>query len=145
MLRRTVVTLAAAAALAGAAAAPASALLPGGGAVPPAKADSLSFTVRDSTDRAMNGSFTLDCHPSGGSHPDAAAACDAIDEAARKGTDLFAPVAEDAECTMVYGGPVTARVQGTWHGKPVDARFDRSNGCEINRWNALVPALPEAA
>ncbi|AXK36805.1 hypothetical protein DVA86_33935 [Streptomyces armeniacus] len=145
MLRRTVTILAVAAALTGAAAAPATAVLPGGGVVPPAKADRLSVSVTDSADRAMDGSFTLACHPSGGDHPEAREACAAIDKAARKGTDVFAPVPKDAQCTMVYGGPVTARVTGTWRGKPVDARFSRANGCEINRWNALVPALPKAS
>jgi hypothetical protein len=46
-------------------------------------------------------------------------------------------------CTMLYGGPATAHVTGTWAGRPVDARFDRADGCEIARWDALVPLLPE--
>lgn len=145
MQRRTVTVLAVAAALTGAGVTPAAAVLPGsGGAVPPAKADRLSVTVTDSTNRAMDGSFTLGCHPSGGNHPDAAAACAALDKAVREGADPFGPVSRDATCTMVYGGPVTARVTGSWRGRPVDADFSRANGCEISRWNALVPALPKA-
>jgi hypothetical protein len=44
------------------------------------------------------------------------------------------PVAPNVACTEIYGGPATARVRGTLAGKAVDARFDRTNGCEIARW-----------
>ena len=44
------------------------------------------------------------------------------------------PVPPDVACTEIYGGPATARVRGTLQGKPVDARFSRTNGCEIARW-----------
>ncbi|MDG4865325.1 hypothetical protein P8605_44995, partial [Streptomyces sp. T-3] len=63
---------------------------------------------------------------------------------AEEGDDPFAPVGADTYCTMQYGGPGTAHVTGSWRGRPVDATFDRSDGCEIGRWNSLVPVLPEA-
>lgn len=50
----------------------------------------------------------------------------------------------NAMCTQQAGGPAAARVQGTWQGESVDARFSRANGCEIARWNNLVPVLPSA-
>lgn len=40
-------------------------------------------------------------------------------------------------CTQQYGGPQRARITGTWRGKKVDARFDRTDGCQIARWNRL--------
>jgi hypothetical protein len=43
---------------------------------------------------------------------------------------------------MVYGGPQTARITGTWEGGPVDATLSRTNGCEIARWKALRGLLP---
>jgi hypothetical protein len=46
----------------------------------------------------------------------------------------LAPVPPDVACSQIYGGPQTARVQGTLEGKPLDARFSRANGCEIERW-----------
>ena len=61
----------------------------------------------------------------------------------RWGRDAFAPVPRDAVCTLRYGGPATARVTGTWAGRPVDATYGRTNGCEIARWDRLVPLLPE--
>lgn len=90
-----------------------------------------------------DGTFELECHPSGGTHPKAQEACEKLDEG-RWGSDTFAPTPEDSICTMQYGGPATARITGTWNGRPVDATYNRSNGCEISRWDKLVPVLPGA-
>lgn len=79
----------------------------------------------------------------GGSHPDAREACGRLDRRTTWGTDPFAPVGSGTVCTMQYGGPATAHVTGTWAGRRVDARFDRGNGCEIARWDELVPLLPD--
>lgn len=59
------------------------------------------------------------------------------------GEGSFRPVPPDSVCTMMYGGPATAHVTGTWAGRPVDATFDRSNGCQMARWDRLVPLLPD--
>jgi hypothetical protein len=45
------------------------------------------------------------------------------------------PVPPDVACTQVYGGPATARVRGELRGKSVDARFNRADGCQIERWD----------
>ena len=104
--------------------------------------DHLTVTVHGTGGRA-DGRFELVCHPGGGSHPDVDGACGSLDRGARWGKDPFAPVAPDSVCTMVYGGPATAHVTGTWAGRPVDATFDRSNGCQMARWDRLVPLLPD--
>jgi hypothetical protein len=57
----------------------------------------------------------------------------------------LAPVPRLTACTEIYGGPATARVRGTLRGRPVDARFDRTNGCEIERWDRNRVLLGEAA
>ncbi|MFF0200969.1 SSI family serine proteinase inhibitor [Streptomyces sp. NPDC005017] len=105
--------------------------------------DHLTVTVQEGPERAAR-TYELDCHPGRGSHPDPAAACAALDRNTHWGEDPFAPVPGDSFCTMLYGGPATAHVTGTWAGRPVDARFDRSNGCEIERWDRFVPLLPAA-
>ncbi|MFE9440679.1 SSI family serine proteinase inhibitor [Streptomyces sp. NPDC006602] len=104
--------------------------------------DHLTVTVRNAGGDA-DGTYEVDCHPGGGSHPDAGGACGVVERNTRWGKDAFAPVPGDSVCAMQYGGPATAHVTGTWAGRPVDARFDRSNGCEIGRWDRLVPLLPE--
>jgi hypothetical protein len=86
----------------------------------------------------------LFCHPVGGNHPAPQDACDTLDRNTRWGTDPFAPVPSDSICTALYGGPATAHVTGVWAGRPVDATFDRRNGCQIERWNKFVPLLPSA-
>ncbi|GHH06010.1 SSI family serine proteinase inhibitor [Streptomyces lanatus] len=104
--------------------------------------DRLTVTVRKAGGDA-DGTYELTCHPAGGDHPDPAGACAVVDRGTRWGKDAFAPVPQDTLCTMQYGGAATARVTGAWAGRPVDARYDRSNGCEIERWDRLVPLLPD--
>ncbi|MFG3254131.1 SSI family serine proteinase inhibitor [Streptomyces sp. NPDC048172] len=108
-------------------------------------ADELTVTVTDSGGNTTDGTYTVRCRPTGGDHPEPERACAALDEAGRGGRDPFAPVPRSEPCTMIYGGPATAHVTGVWKGRSVDARFKRSNGCEIERWDALVPALPKVS
>ena len=98
--------------------------------------NSLQISVSDG--KGTTTTWSLTCDPAGGTHPDPAGACDALE----KHADALAPVAPDAVCTMQYGGDDTATVQGTWQGEKVDAAFSLKNGCEISRWSALVPLLP---
>jgi hypothetical protein len=113
---------------------------------PPASAavptDHLTVTVRHAGD-GRDGTYELSCHPGAGSHPDVGGACRTLDRNTRWGHDTFAPVAPGTVCTTLYGGPATAHVTGTWAGRPVDATYDRSNGCEIGRWDRMVPLLPD--
>ncbi|MFF1833652.1 SSI family serine proteinase inhibitor [Streptomyces sp. NPDC058231] len=105
----------------------------------------LTVTVSGSGDRAADGVYELKCSPAGGNHPVAKQACDRLTELAKPadGTaDPFRPVPSDAMCTQQFGGSATARITGTWQGQRVDASFDRTNGCEIARWNNLRPVLP---
>ena len=83
--------------------------------------------------------WRLTCHPPGGDHPVPAAACRAL---TANGSVALAPVAPTTACTEQYGGPQRARISGRWRGEPVTASLSRINGCEISRWNQLVPLLP---
>ncbi|KAA0933698.1 SSI family serine proteinase inhibitor [Streptomyces apricus] len=107
----------------------------------PEGADHLTVTV-SGVGGGKDGTFELDCHPAGGSHPDARAACEQLDRNTSWGKSPFTSARHGELCTMQYGGPATAHVTGTWAGRPVDATYKRSNGCEIARWDALVPVLP---
>nr|WP_243274945.1 SSI family serine proteinase inhibitor [Streptomyces albus] len=104
-------------------------------------ADQLTFLVRNSG-TSHDGSYTLRCRPAGGDHPAPQAACAALERATSGGRNPFRALPSGTTCTMIYGGPATAHVTGTWHGQSVNARFKRANGCEVDRWNRLVPALP---
>ncbi|MGK5632272.1 SSI family serine proteinase inhibitor [Streptomyces sp. URMC 123] len=111
--------------------------------VPPAGTDQLTVVVDRTGDPHRDGTYHLDCHPTTGTHRDPQGACDRLDEVATWGRDPFAPVPPDAMCTRIYGGPAVAHVVGTWAGRPVDARFSRTDGCEIRRWDHLRPLLPD--
>ncbi|MFJ7157526.1 SSI family serine proteinase inhibitor [Streptomyces sp. NPDC101118] len=105
--------------------------------------DELTVAVSGSGS-SLDGTYTLECAPPGGSHPKAAEACARLDRLSGEKEDPFAPVSKRQFCTMVDGGPARARITGTWRGKRIDASYDRKNGCEINRWKELEPVLPTA-
>ncbi|MEU0249146.1 SSI family serine proteinase inhibitor [Streptomyces sp. NPDC006235] len=104
--------------------------------------DHLTVAVRNAGGE-VDGTYELYCGPDGGSHPDPRGACAALERDTRWGKDVFAPAPEGDFCTMQYGGPATAHVTGTWAGRPVDATYDRRDGCGIARWDRLVPLLPD--
>jgi hypothetical protein len=78
--------------------------------------------------------FDLSCDPPGGDHPNAEAACAAL--AAH--SEAIEAVPPDTACTQIFGGPEQAEVTGLFRGRDVEATFDRSNGCEIDRWDRLA-------
>ncbi len=109
----------------------------------PGDGDRLTITYQEGRTADVQ-RFVLECHPAGGDHPKAEEACAAVDRETRnRAASPFAPVEQDAMCTYIYGGPQTARITGTWQGRTIDASFERTNGCEIARWDRLTPALPE--
>jgi len=110
---------------------------------PPAEPVTADLTiVVDATGEGATQTFTLTCSPDGGDHPDPAAACAAL---ARAGVEAFAPTPRGVACTEQWGGPQVATVQGTVDGEQISARFDRTNGCQISRWDRLAPVFgPDA-
>lgn len=44
-------------------------------------------------------------------------------------------------CTEIYGGPDTATIEGGLDGRTVRVHLDRSNGCEIDRFDAWTPVF----
>jgi hypothetical protein len=83
--------------------------------------------------------WRLTCDPAGGTHPDAKAACHALEA---NGAAALPPVPKDKACTQIYGGPETATVTGTWKGQQVMSRFARNDGCQISRWKLMAGLLP---
>jgi hypothetical protein len=106
------------------------------GAPPPAEpATRLTVTVwPQGREQGGEQEWTLECDPAGGTHPSPEAACAAL----AKSPGALEPVPADAMCTMIFGGPEEARIEGTLDGRAVDASFSRSNGCELARWDDLL-------
>jgi Subtilisin inhibitor-like len=86
--------------------------------------------------RGASRTWTLTCDPPGGSLPKPEAACSRLTRKALR------PLPRDLICTQIYGGPQKARVTGRVDGQPVDARFSRTNGCEIHRWDGVGFLFP---
>ena len=94
----------------------------------------IAMTLRvDVGDGAVK-TFSLRCSPTSGNHPNRWAACKVL---LAGGVKVLAPVPAEAMCTQIYGGPQKALVVGTWAGKKVSAKFARTNGCEISKWEAV--------
>ena len=53
-------------------------------------------------------------------------------------SDPFAPVPRGIACTQIYGGPQVALVRGTYMGRRAWARFRRSDGCQVHRWDRIA-------
>ncbi len=96
----------------------------------------LTITVWPQGENGPSREWTLSCDPAAGTLPDAAEACSKLTAA------MLEPLPPDTICTQIYGGPQTARVQGTFEGNEVDAHFGRSNGCEIHRWDVASFLFP---
>jgi hypothetical protein len=75
---------------------------------------------------------------------DAATDSDTCQAVADLKEETFKPTGGMTACTQQYGGPETATVTGTFQGKPVDAKFSRTDGCEISRWNEASKLLEAA-
>jgi len=64
--------------------------------------------------------------------------CAALDVVA---PGVFQKIGENRVCTMIYGGPATATMRGTYDDGLVNATFNQANGCEIGRWNQVLPVF----
>ncbi|GAA1989005.1 SSI family serine proteinase inhibitor [Kitasatospora viridis] len=95
----------------------------------PAAPDSqLRLTVVSANGSPL-GSAELRCHPSGGDHPQAAAACAALD---RSGGDLDRLAGTTGTlCYQLYA-PVTASASGHWLDREVRWHQQFGNICELH-------------
>ena len=123
-----------------------SAARPPGAAGPPAgrtgprqeAETSLEITMWPEGRDGVSTRTALACDPPAGSQPDPVSACRRLLAL----EDPFAPVPPNGACTMIWGGPEVAVVRGRFRGADVEAWFDRTNGCEIARWDRLAFLFP---
>ena len=110
-----------------------------GSAVGQTTATSLRITYwEDGAKPQQDRVWTLRCSPARGTLAQPARACARL---MALGFRAFAPLPRNIVCTELYGGPQVARIVGTIAGKKLWATVSRTNGCEIGRWNGLVPWL----
>jgi hypothetical protein len=107
----------------------------GGGTGPSSE---LEVTIwPEGKDAGQPTTYTLTCIPDGGTHPDPVAACQAAYLPM-----VFDPPPTDQMCTEQYGGPAVAQVRGRVQDIAIDARFSRTDGCQISRWERASALLP---
>lgn len=111
-------------------------VLPASSAPAPSARSSLTISVA-ATHGATPRRWTLTCSPAGGTHPHPQTACATLGSV----KDPFAPVPPHIMCTMIFSGPQTASITGTWDGKRVSASYARDNGCQTARWDKLATVL----
>jgi hypothetical protein len=63
---------------------------------------------------------------------------------ARLPFSAFEPLPRNVFCTQIYGGPQTGRIRGIVRGRRVDARYVRTNGCHISRYDRVAAVLAVA-
>ena len=99
----------------------------------PAAELEIRVTQKDGEERTA----TLECGPDGGSHPSPEEACRAL----AANVIALEPIPQDVACTQEYGGPERARITGTLGERSIDTELNRTNGCEISRWDHLETVL----
>ena len=100
----------------------------GGGAAPGPEGASLTVVVQPKGPGGPAKRTRIECERLG----EGSQTCRALGNLTAK---RMAPVPATVACAQVYGGPAQARVTGELRGQRIDARFSRTNACEIKRWN----------
>ncbi len=102
----------------------------------------LRITVWPQGKNGRSVTYTLSCPRATGTLPAAHSACSKL---RRIKASAFAPVPRGVACSMIYGGPQVAGVTGNLRGTKIDASFNRTNGCEVERWGRLAFLFPPAS
>ncbi|CAB4911467.1 unannotated protein [freshwater metagenome] len=94
--------------------------------------NSLTITYQQTPESKVQ-KWTLKCQPTAGSMKNSKSACRNL----LKISNPFAKADPNQMCSEIFESAEVATVKGTWNGKKVSARFAKTNGCEITRWNTL--------
>ncbi|MFB9834675.1 SSI family serine proteinase inhibitor, partial [Actinoallomurus acaciae] len=96
----------------------------------PAATQGSRLVLHATAGNAPERTVTLQCYPTGGTHPKAAQACSDV---ARSGGDLAQMPANTnpRACFMIYS-PVTVTAQGQWHGQAVRYTKKFPNTCVMH-------------
>jgi hypothetical protein len=108
--------------------------------LPSAPSGPADLTIRVDDGQGSVTTWRLSCDPAGGDHPHPDAACGVL---GAHGRAAFRRPDPAQVCTEIYGGPQVARITGTWRDERVRVSLNRTNGCQIARWDALRGLLPD--
>jgi hypothetical protein len=96
---------------------------------------SLRITVENGTGQAAK-HWTLRCDPPGGTHPNPAAACDAL----KAIKNPFAAPKAGQECPAILANTKRVVFSGVWDGKKVSKTI-ADGGCTMDVWSQLHQIL----
>jgi Ni/Co efflux regulator RcnB len=111
--------------------------------IPTTRTDRLTVTYDDGSGHPRT--YGLACGHDQEADRQAAAAGDRTADACSHLDVIGGPVPavpSGQACSMIYGGPQTATIRGMWRGHRVSEDYRRTNGCEVDRWSRMEPALP---
>lgn len=94
---------------------------------PPAELSVMHLSVTNQAKFTESRSTLLTCGPAGGTHDNAAQACEALEAAAGNFQDLKA---QTTQCPLIYD-PVTVSATGTWKNSPVEFTREFANSCVL--------------
>lgn len=101
---------------------------PAAASTPDPLADPASaFTLSIEDEAGVLAETTLECEPTGGSHPQADGACSALAEV---DGDVSAVSYSEEACVFIYA-PVTAHLSGKWDGSIVEYQETFPNRCVL--------------
>jgi hypothetical protein len=99
----------------------------------------LTLTLWPSGVNGDSVTWQLQCEPTGGDHPDPAAACAALTSV----PDPFGPVPPPDRCAEIpESGLEVAVLEGTFRGRKVRSTFSRASACVTPRWDRIAPVFP---
>ncbi len=120
-----------------------------GGSSPSSADAPTTLTLTTKTGAATSvlvpGEATLECGGADGPtatgflEQNAAAACAAVAQGVLQ--DVVKSQRSGLLCSQLYGGPQTARIEGTVDGKKIDLSVSRTDGCGVSDWTALAALL----
>lgn len=97
-------------------------------------------TLTVAVDLTGSGAYELSTVTCGSTTPeDDANACAALKT--KDGVAALKPVPAGAACTSEWGGQQIATIVGRINGKRVQSTFTMEDGCEMDRWESLLPVL----
>ncbi|WP_190820107.1 SSI family serine proteinase inhibitor [Saccharopolyspora pogona] len=104
-------------------------------AAAPANGPSALRLSLDTGGASVRSFAVLECHPAGGTHKHAAQACTEL-ETVQADFRQMTPDQSKA-CTLQYQ-PITAKLEGNWHGKPVSFTETYPNSCVLKSETGAV-------
>ena len=96
----------------------------------------IKLVVRVDLETGKTFKWSLNCRPNSGTHPSLTSTCNYLTSNA--GRKVFSPQPTSTSCLQIFGGDSKGKITGTFYGKRISVDLDRTDGCKIAQWEALI-------